>query len=54
MFPRFIDGKVMIPVRVEGPHGMIGDAMEEVPVGDPNYTKLKKWIEENNPVQEAL
>jgi hypothetical protein len=42
-----IDGKVMVPVRAEGPNGLIGDAMVELLPSDPDYLAVRAWIEAN-------
>jgi hypothetical protein len=45
MFPKLVDGKILIPVRAEGPHGMVGDAWVELSPDDPHYQKIREWIE---------
>jgi hypothetical protein len=45
MFPFIRDGKVFIPLRAEGPHGLIGDGVVELRPADPGYAEVKAWIE---------
>lgn len=47
MFPTIIDGRLWIPMRAEGRDGLIGDGMVELSPDDPEYEKLKAWIEAN-------
>jgi hypothetical protein len=43
--PRLVDGKVMIPMRAEGPHGLIGDGLVQMLPSEPEYDRLKAWLE---------
>jgi hypothetical protein len=52
MFPQIIDGKVWVPMRAEGPDGLIGDGMVEMSPDDPEYEKLKAEIEANDLTKE--
>jgi hypothetical protein len=52
MFPTIIDGKVYVPMRAEGPDGLIGDGLVEMSSDDPEYEKLKAWIEANDLAKE--
>jgi hypothetical protein len=45
MFPTLIDGKIWIPLRVEGPGGLLGDAWVELSPDNPDYEKIRECIE---------
>ncbi len=42
------DGKVWVPMRAEGPDGLIGDAMVALLPSDPDYIRARAWIEAND------
>jgi hypothetical protein len=48
MFPPLIDGKVWVPMRAEGPGGLVGDAMVELPETDPQYPELLEYLTTGN------
>jgi len=43
MYPRLVDGKVMVPKRFEQ-DGIIGDGFVELKPGDPDYEEIRDWL----------
>lgn len=56
MEPRQLDnGNILIPVRMEGPNGEIGDGMVEIEPGDPEFGLWQAELPVNEPAfDEAL
>jgi len=48
MFPYLEDGKLYVPVRAEGPNGLIGDGWVELSPDDPQYQAVLAWVRENS------
>jgi hypothetical protein len=42
------DGKIWIPVRAEGPGGLVRDAFEPLPVDHPDYEKLRTFLQQQD------
>jgi hypothetical protein len=45
VFPQIINNKVYVPMRAEGPNGLIGDGLVELLPTDPDYLAVRAWIE---------
>ena len=43
---RHSNGEISIPVRVEGPNGLVGDAVERI---GPDHPDFEKWAAEAEP-----
>jgi hypothetical protein len=41
---RLENGRLLVPRRAEGPHGLIGDAMVEIGPDDPDFAAWDKWL----------
>ncbi len=37
--------RIWVPVRAEGPGGILGDAFEELAADDPDYADLRAFLE---------
>jgi hypothetical protein len=44
---RLANGNLLVPARVEGPDGLIGDVIKEIGPDDPDYAAWSKWMDEN-------
>jgi hypothetical protein len=44
---RLENGKLLVPARVEGPDGLIGDGLKEIGIDDPAYPGWEKWMAEH-------
>ncbi len=48
MFPQIVNGKVYVPITpTSEAEGVRGDAMIEMSPEDPEYERVKQWIEAN-------
>lgn len=43
---RLPNGNLLVPIRAEGPDGMIGDAMVEVKPGTPEYERWAPYVDD--------
>lgn len=41
------NGNLLIPVRLEGDDGLIGEGMEEITPEDERFEEWKDWTEDN-------
>jgi hypothetical protein len=45
MIAQIVEGRVYVPVRVEGPNGLIADGLAEVLPTDAGYEAVMRWIQ---------